>query len=62
MTSLESALTRLKNKELGVWFNHPDFKSLSGVLTEVQTEHLVIKSGGSMYYVPYSAIVAIRPS
>jgi ribosome maturation factor RimP len=62
MKSLESALTTLVNREVAAWLNHHDLKVITGRLIEVSTEHIVIKAGDNTYFIPYNAIVAVRPS
>ena len=62
MKSLENALTGHLNREVAAWLNHHDLKVLTGRLTEVRAEHIVIKSGDHTYPIPYHAIAAVRPS
>jgi hypothetical protein len=62
MTSLEGALTAFLNREVAAWLNHHDLKVLTSRLTEVRTEHIVIKAGDHTYLIPNHAIVAIRPA
>ena len=62
MSSLEAALTPLVNREVAAWLNHPDLKVLTGRLTAVHPEHIVVRTGADQhYFIPYSAIVAVRP-
>ena len=61
MKSLESALTALLNKEVAAWLNHHDLKVLTGRLIEIGTDHIVLKTGDQTYFIPYNAIVAVRP-
>jgi hypothetical protein len=63
MKSLEAALKPLVNREVAAWLNHHDLKVLTGRLTEVNTEHVVIRTGADQtYFIPYTGIVAVRPS
>ncbi len=50
MTSLAVALKNLVNREVAVWLN------------DVQPEHIELRVGDSIYYIPCSAIVAVRPN
>ena len=62
MTSLATALRPLVNRDVAVWLNHHDLKVLAARLVEVQDEHIVLKSGDQTYFVPYTAITAVRPA
>jgi len=63
MNSLEAALKPLINREVAVWLNHPDLKVLTGRLIEVQTEHILLRTGADQsYFIPYHAVAAFRPS
>ncbi len=62
MTSLATALKNIVNREVAVWLNHPEFKVIAGRLTDVQAEHLELRVADSVYYIPRSAIVAVRPN
>jgi len=61
MTSLESALKALVNRDVAAWLNHHDLKVLTGRLVAVDADHIVMKSGDHTYFIPYNAIVAVRP-
>ena len=62
MNSLEAALKPLVNREVAAWLNHHDLKVLAGRLMEVHPEHIVVRTGTDQsYYIPYSAVVAVRP-
>ncbi len=62
MNSLETALKQLVNREVAAWLDHHDLKVLTGRLMEVHPEHIVVRSGADQnYYIPYAAIVAVRP-
>lgn len=62
MTSLEDSLRGLVGREVAAWLNHHDLKVLTGRLTEVAGEHIVIKVGEQSYFISTGAIVAVRPS
>lgn len=63
MNSLETALKPHVNREVAAWLNHPDLKVLTGRLVEVNTEHVVIRTGADQtYFIPWSGLVAVRPS
>ena len=62
MSSLVAALKNIANRKVAIWLNHIEFKVLAGRLTEVQDEHLVLRVADSVYYIPYHAIVAVRPN
>ena len=49
-------------REVAAWLNHPDLKVLTGRLMEVHPEHIVVRTGADQsYFIPYDAIVAVRP-
>jgi len=63
MASLQDALRGLVGREIAAWLNHHDLKVLTGRLTEVNAEHIVLQTGSNQtYFVPYGGIVAVRPS
>jgi len=62
MTSLVTALKNITNREIAIWLDHVDFKVLSGRLADVQAEHIEVRVADSVYYIPYHAIVAVRPN
>lgn len=62
MTSLVAALKNLINREVAVWLNHIEFKVLAGRLVDVQAEHVELRVADNVYYIPYHAIVAVRPN
>ena len=62
MTSLATALKNLTNREVAIWLNHPEFKVIAGRLVDVQAEHLELRVADSVYYIPCSGIVAVRPN
>jgi hypothetical protein len=52
----------LLHRQIIVWFNHPDLKSLSGQITRVYEEHFEVSNDQNTYYIPYTAVVAVRPN
>jgi hypothetical protein len=60
--SFEIALRSLMHRQIVVWLNHPDLKSLSGLITRVYEEHFELSNDQSTYYIPYVSVVAVRPS
>jgi hypothetical protein len=62
MTSLTTALKSLVNREVAIWLDHIEFKVLAGRLADVQAEHIELRVGDSVYYIPYHAVVAVRPN
>jgi Protein of unknown function (DUF2642) len=62
MTSLATALKNIVNREVAVWLNHPEFKVIAGRLVDVQAEHIELRVADNVYYIPCSAIVAVRPN
>ena len=62
MTSLVTALKNMVNREIAIWLDHVDFKVLSGKLVDVQAEHIEVRVADNVYYIPYQAIVAVRPN
>ena len=62
MQSMERELAAHRGQEIAAWMSHADMKVLTGRLTKVESEHIVIVAGEHTYYIPYRAITAIRPS
>ena len=62
MTSLTTALKSFVNRGVAIWLDHIEFKVLAGRLVDVQSEHIELRVGDSVYYIPCHAIVAVRPN
>jgi ribosome maturation factor RimP len=62
MDSMERELVAHRGQEVAAWLRHADLKVLTGRLTKIESEHVVLVSGEHTYYIPYDAIAAIRPS
>ena len=60
MASLQKQLTNLKGGRVILWLNHPELKSVNGMLTNVEPEHVTVVFDSHTYLIPYSAIVAAR--
>ena len=51
------------HREIIVWVNHPDLKSLSGHVTRVYEDHFELTNDQkNVYYVPYISVIAVRPN
>jgi hypothetical protein len=62
MESLRIALQAMPNKEVVVWLNHSELKSLGGRIINMHPEHFEFDIGdNNIFYIPYTAIVAINP-
>ena len=63
MNSLETALKPHLNREVAAWLDHHDLKVLTGRLTEVNSDHIVLRTGADQtYFIPWGGPVAVRPS
>ena len=62
MSSLAAALKSLQNKEVTIFTSHPDFQALGGRVSRVEAEHFELLSGDVRFLLPYSALVAVRPT
>jgi len=62
MPSLATALKNLQNKEVTLWINHPDLKTLGGLVSRAESDHFELLSGDVRFLISYSALVAVRPT
>lgn len=62
MQSFETAMRSLMHRQIVVWLNHPDLKSLGGTITRVYEEHFEVTSDQNTYYIPYMSVTAVRPN
>jgi ribosome maturation factor RimP len=60
MASLQKDLSPIRGADVAVWLNHAELRSLGGRLMSVQNEHIVVRTGDQDYYIPYTAIAAVR--
>lgn len=61
MQSMERELAAHRGQEVAAWMRHPDLKVLTGRLTKVESDHIVLVTGENTYYIPYNALAAVRP-
>jgi ribosome maturation factor RimP len=62
MQSFANTLKGMLNREVTVWLTHIDLKALAGKLAGVHQEHVELVADGNSFHIPYTAIVAVRPS
>jgi len=60
--SFETAMRSLMHRQVMVWLNHPDLKTLSGQITRVYEEHFEVSNDRNTYYIPYMSVIAVRPN
>lgn len=60
MTSLQQKLATMTGDKVIVWVNHPELKTMNGMLVDVEPEHIAIMVDTHTYFVPYTAIAALR--
>lgn len=61
MTTLEQQFAKLKGSKIILWLNHPELKTMNGVLVAVEKDHLeVLVDNRNLYFVPLQTIAVAR--
>jgi len=60
MNSLKQQLIGLKAGRIILWLTHADLKTMNGVLAATEEEHIEVLVDNHTYFIPYTAIAAVR--